>query len=98
GVNMSPLVLVRTTAAIASVWQRLSAPRKPAMLPVVLVALETKKLIAVRDAVGEVAVFPPHAATLAAAIVRTMTAHTRFMRRPPCRDSSASAGRPGCPF
>src|SRR5436190_23617026 len=89
-------VLFPAPAAIASVWHRLSAPRRPAMLPVVLVALETKKLIAVRDSVGEVAVFPPHAATPAAAIVRTTTAHTRFMRRPPCCESSAARGRRAC--
>src|SRR5206468_7979738 len=56
-------VLLPAPAAVASVWQRLSAPRKPPMFPVVLVELVTKKVMVERTGVGPVLLsLSPHPA------------------------------------
>src|SRR5829696_3363045 len=62
-------------AALARFWQTLSAPRRPPMLPVVLLALETKKVMVLPGPLGPVAesLSPPQPAQAAASATPTMS-------------------------
>src|SRR5258705_7289983 len=60
-------------AALASVWQRLSAPRRPPRLPVIFVLLVTKKLIVDPTGVGAALLLvPPQAETATASASRAI--------------------------
>src|SRR5262247_2456222 len=70
--------LLPAPAAVASVWQMLSAPRRPPRFPVALFALVTKKPIVGPVVVGAVLLLEQVVAAATASVIMTM----RFMATP----------------